>query len=142
MARALAKVVLPGDLVLLDGPLGAGKTFFARALSRALGVPSSIGVTSPTFSLVHELPGRIPIAHADLYRIESASDLGPLGLRERRGEGALLLVEWGVPFEGELGGDALRISFALEPRRALITATGEAITRIAPLEREARGLGL
>lgn len=114
LARAVARVVRPGDLVVLSGDLGAGKTFFTRALARALGVPHEERVTSPTFALVHEYEARLTIAHADLYRLADASELAPLGLRDRRGEGALLVVEWGVPYAAELGGDALAIRFVLE----------------------------
>ena len=135
LARALAPLLGPGDLVVLAGDLGAGKTFFTRALGRALGVPAELPVQSPTFTLVHELPARIPIAHADLYRLgaDAAEDpdgeLAQLGLRDRRAEGALLVVEWGEPFVGALGGDALVIRLgALAPpasgRVAELSSTG------------------
>ncbi|WP_437957391.1 tRNA (adenosine(37)-N6)-threonylcarbamoyltransferase complex ATPase subunit type 1 TsaE [Sorangium sp. So ce119] len=142
LARALAGLLAGGDLVVLAGDLGAGKTFFARALCRALGVPPALPITSPTFTLVHEHEGRVPIAHADAYRLGGASsagdargaateELAQLGLRERRGEGALVVVEWGEPFVEALGGDALLIHLAApaDPaapgRAAEIRATGE-----------------
>ena len=115
LARALAPRLEGGDLVVLAGDLGAGKTFFARALCRALGVPQEIPVTSPTFTLVHEYEGRVPVAHADLYRLgggaaeDPAGELAQLGLRDRRAEGAVLVVEWGEPFAEALGGDALTV---------------------------------
>jgi tRNA threonylcarbamoyladenosine biosynthesis protein TsaE len=112
LARALAALVEPGDLVILTGDLGAGKTFFTRALARALGVPEGARVTSPTFTLVHELEARLPLVHADLYRLGDAGELAPLGLRERRAEGALLVVEWGEPYADALGGDALVVALA------------------------------
>ncbi|WP_437779177.1 tRNA (adenosine(37)-N6)-threonylcarbamoyltransferase complex ATPase subunit type 1 TsaE [Sorangium sp. So ce1097] len=152
LARALAGRLAGGDLVVLAGDLGAGKTFFARALCRALGVPPALPVTSPTFTLVHEHEGRVPIAHADAYRLggaspaagaaggaspaagaagDAAAELAQLGLRERRGEGALVVVEWGEPFVEALGGDALLVHLAApaDPaapgRAAEIRATGE-----------------
>lgn len=115
LAERLAPALQPGDLVVLEGDLGAGKTFFSRALCRALGVPPSIPVTSPTFTLIHEYDGRLPIRHADLYRLHGPEELGPLGLREQRADGALLLVEWGTPYVDALGGDALVLSFAISP---------------------------
>lgn len=121
LARALAGALEAGDLLVLAGDLGAGKTFFARALCRALGVPHAIPVTSPTFTLVHELPGRLPVVHADLYRLgptaadDPAGELGQLGLRDRRAEGAVLLVEWGEPFVEALGGDALVLRLLAPP---------------------------
>jgi tRNA threonylcarbamoyladenosine biosynthesis protein TsaE len=127
LARALAKALQPGDLVILRGDLGAGKTFLARALCRSLGVPASVSITSPTFTLVHEHRGRVPIAHADAYRLRGAGELTELGLRERRGEGAIVLVEWGEPYIEELGGDALviHLSHGEGGRTAQIQATGE-----------------
>ncbi|HKQ69507.1 MAG TPA: tRNA (adenosine(37)-N6)-threonylcarbamoyltransferase complex ATPase subunit type 1 TsaE [Polyangiaceae bacterium] len=111
LARNLAPFLLPSDMIVLGGDLGTGKTFFVRALCRALGVPPDIDVTSPTFTLVHELPGRLPIVHADAYRLDDEAELLGLGLRETRGEGALLLVEWGEPYLDLLGGEALLVTF-------------------------------
>ncbi len=128
LAARLAELLLPGDLVILKGDLGAGKTFFTRALARALGVPPSISITSPTFTLVHEIEARIPIAHADLYRLVEPGELAELGLRERRGEGAALLVEWGEPYLVALGGDALVLDLLVLPggtgREARVSGTG------------------
>lgn len=127
LANALATLLGPGDLLILSGDLGAGKTFFTRALARALGVSPSEPITSPTFTLVHEYEARLPMTHADLYRLGDEDELEHLGLRDRRGEGAVLVVEWGRPYEAALGGDALRIMFDLDPsgsRAARMEATG------------------
>ncbi|MFZ5890952.1 MAG: tRNA (adenosine(37)-N6)-threonylcarbamoyltransferase complex ATPase subunit type 1 TsaE [Myxococcota bacterium] len=124
LANCLAPLLAPGDLVILSGALGAGKTFFARALCAALGVDAR-RVTSPTFSLVHEFKGRLPIAHADLYRLAGEAELEPLGLADMRDDGRALIVEWGEPFVAALGGDALLVSLSLSPRRAAISASGE-----------------
>lgn len=99
--------------MVLSGDLGAGKTFFTRALCRALGVPSEERVTSPTFALVHEYDAKLRVAHADLYRLDDVSELAHLGLRDRRAEGYLLVVEWGAPYAAALGGDALSLSFEM-----------------------------
>jgi tRNA threonylcarbamoyladenosine biosynthesis protein TsaE len=107
LARELAPLLQPSDLVVLAGDLATGKTFFVRALCRALGVPAEVDVTSPTFTLVHELAGRLPIVHADAYRLKDEGELLALGLREARSEGALLLLEWGAPYAAVLGGEAL-----------------------------------
>jgi len=129
LAARLAPLFEGGDLVVLSGPLGAGKTFLARAVCVALGVDAR-RVTSPTFSLVHEFSGRVPIAHADLYRLRSPSELVELGLDALRDEGRLLLVEWGESYVEALGGDALLIELALNPRRALLSATGTRSSRV------------
>jgi len=127
LGQVLARILEPGDLVVLRGDLGAGKTFLVRALCRALGVPGDISITSPTFTLVHEHRGRLPVAHADAYRLRGAGELVELGLRERRGEGAIVLVEWGEPYIDELGGDALVVHLIPSEggRVAQIQGTGE-----------------
>lgn len=84
--------LVQGDLVLLKGDLGAGKTTFVRGLTRGMG--SSAHVASPTFQLVRVYSGRVQIAHVDLYRLEDAAGLNDLGLDELLDEGAVL-VEWG-----------------------------------------------
>jgi tRNA threonylcarbamoyladenosine biosynthesis protein TsaE len=101
----------PGDLLLLAGPLGAGKTTFVRGLARGAG--STAQVASPTFQLVRIYPGRVQLAHVDLYRVKAAGELLDLGLDELIDQGAVV-VEWGdriaassgrlITFES-LGGD-------------------------------------
>jgi tRNA threonylcarbamoyladenosine biosynthesis protein TsaE len=107
LGEAIARRLEPEDLAILSGDLGAGKTFLARAIARALGVAGP--VTSPTFALVHEYAGsRAPVVHADLYRLRGdglTAEVARLGLRERRREGAILLVEWGEDAVEALGGD-------------------------------------
>lgn len=111
LARRIADALEPGDLVLLSGDLGAGKTFLARAIARRLGVGGEDRVPSPTFALVHEyITPRCPLLHADLYRLLDATDFSAevsrLGLRERRDEGAIVLCEWGDEAQPLLGGPA------------------------------------
>ncbi len=100
-----------GDRVLLTGELGAGKTTFVRGVAR--GVGSTAPVASPTFQLVRVYPGRVQLAHVDLYRIENSTELGDLGLEELLDQGAVV-VEWGDRLEAagaalihieHLGGD-------------------------------------
>ena len=131
--RLAARVAPPleaGDLLVLSGALGAGKTFFVRALCRALGLPASVPVTSPTFSLIVEHDTRPPLAHADLYRLSTPNDVQGLGLDHQRDDGRLVVVEWGEPFIALLGGDALILALALDPRRASFSATGSRSRRI------------
>lgn len=126
LASDLAPLLAGGDLLLLDGPLGAGKTFFARALAHALGLAADARVTSPTFTLVHEYETEPKLVHADLYRLsDDERGVFELGLLPARDDGALLVVEWGLPFERLLGGDALVLKLAREPRKAALSATGQ-----------------
>jgi tRNA threonylcarbamoyladenosine biosynthesis protein TsaE len=92
LGRRLGERLAPGDVVLLNGELGAGKTTFVRGVAR--GVGSAAPVASPTFQLVRVYPGPLQLAHVDLYRIENSAELADLGLDELSGQGAVV-VEWG-----------------------------------------------
>jgi tRNA threonylcarbamoyladenosine biosynthesis protein TsaE len=81
-----------GDVVLLVGEMGAGKTTFVRGVARGAG--SDADVASPTFQLVRVYPGRVQLAHVDLYRVENPAELRDLGLDELAQDGAVV-VEWG-----------------------------------------------
>lgn len=113
LAGWMAEALKVGDLLVLSGGLGAGKTFFTRALCRAYGVPPEVPVTSPTFALANQLEGRIPIVHADLYRLGSHDEVLLLGLDEER-EQALLVAEWALPYADVLGGGALALTLSLQ----------------------------
>ncbi|HUY74545.1 MAG TPA: tRNA (adenosine(37)-N6)-threonylcarbamoyltransferase complex ATPase subunit type 1 TsaE [Candidatus Dormibacteraeota bacterium] len=100
--EALGRRLRVGDVVLLQGELGAGKTTFVRGVARGAG--SEAPVASPTFQLVRVYPGRLQLAHVDLYRIEKSPELAELGLDELADQGAVL-VEWGERLE--FGGAAV-----------------------------------
>lgn len=93
VAAALASVVRAGDVILLSGDLGAGKTTFTQGFARALGVTEP--VTSPTFTLLNEYRGRLRVLHADVYRLESLQEVIDLGIGELVEEDSVALVEWG-----------------------------------------------
>ena len=98
LARSIAAALEGGDVIGLEGGLGAGKTSFARGAVHGLGVPEETAVTSPTFALLHQYQGRLPIAHADFYRLSDEVDVDELGVDELLDEGAVLFVEWGRKF--------------------------------------------
>jgi len=102
LAAELAPLARPGDLILLEGPFGAGKTTLTQGIARGLDVGSDY-VTSPTFTLIHEYDGsldekRVKLYHLDLYRIEGERELATLGIDDLAGPDALVLVEWGEKF--------------------------------------------
>jgi tRNA threonylcarbamoyladenosine biosynthesis protein TsaE len=93
VARELATTLKAGDVLLISGELGAGKTAFVRGLAEGLGVAAA-EVSSPTFTLVHEYRGgRVTLYHADLYRLDRGAT-GDLGLEELGASGGVLAVEW------------------------------------------------
>jgi tRNA threonylcarbamoyladenosine biosynthesis protein TsaE len=93
VAEALGAALSGGEVVLLSGELGAGKTAFVRGLARGLGADPE-EVTSPSFVLLTEYRGRLVLHHADLYRLRGDGDEGEIGLDELPGPGGVLAVEW------------------------------------------------
>ena len=91
LGRDLGRRLQPGAVVLLQGPLGAGKTAFARGLAEGMGADGE-DVSSPTFTIVQEYRGRVPVQHVDLYRLTPA-EVDDLGLEDLM-EGSVLAVEW------------------------------------------------
>jgi tRNA threonylcarbamoyladenosine biosynthesis protein TsaE len=92
LAQQLATVAEPGDVLCLWGELGAGKTVFAKGFGRGLGIEQTI--SSPTFVLMGEYAGRLPLFHIDLYRLASSDDAREGGLLDDRQSVGVVLVEW------------------------------------------------
>ena len=110
LAAAVAGLVRPGDLLILSGDLGAGKTVFVQGLAVALGVTAP--VTSPTFTLVQHYDGRFPINHLDVYRLDRLHELDDLGLADLLDGKAVTLVEWGDVVQPALPADLLEVGLA------------------------------
>jgi len=123
LGEALAGALRPGDLIALSGPLGSGKTRFVVGLAR--GLAAAARVRSPTFTLVNEYPGRIPLAHLDLYRL-APGDADSLGIEDCLARAAVV-VEWGEKLPAGLLADALTLEFGIvsdDERSIVATASG------------------
>ncbi len=114
LARALADVVEQGDVILLAGALGAGKTEFTKGLAEGLGVKDT--VVSPTFTLTREYHGRLPLLHVDVYRLESTKEFFDLGLdHDLDADEAVTVIEWGDAAEALVPKDHLVVRLSLVP---------------------------
>ncbi|MCH5205623.1 MAG: tRNA (adenosine(37)-N6)-threonylcarbamoyltransferase complex ATPase subunit type 1 TsaE [Oscillospiraceae bacterium] len=126
-AKRIAAKLRAGDVILFNGDMGAGKTAFTRGLAEYLGADGE--VSSPTFALVHEYYGRIPLFHFDLYRISGFDDLYAVGFFDYLDRGGILAVEWSenVPnLENELE-NVVRVSIRkLSENGRKIIVSGEA----------------
>lgn len=138
LAAEIARLARPGDVIVLTGEMGSGKTVFAQGFGRALGVDEPM--TSPTFTLINTYDsGRIPLHHVDLYRLDLLSEVADLALGELAEGDGLLLVEWGEVAADTLG-DHLEVVFDRSPdgddgRVLTLRCVGSAwVTRWSTLE--------
>jgi tRNA threonylcarbamoyladenosine biosynthesis protein TsaE len=111
LAAEVAMLARPGDLILLAGDLGTGKTAFVQGFARGLGVEER--VTSPAFVLVRSYEGRVPMVHLDVYRLDHLQELVDLGIAEMLDSDVVTLIEWGDVVAPALPADFLEIR--LEP---------------------------
>jgi tRNA threonylcarbamoyladenosine biosynthesis protein TsaE len=128
VAAAVASTLLPGDVILLDGDLGAGKTTFVQGLARAMGVDEI--VTSPTFTLMRSYPSAfgVELVHVDVYRLESEPEIVALGLPELLDDGVVAAIEWGQRALPAIGPEHLSVRLDLtdddRARRLVLTPNG------------------
>jgi tRNA threonylcarbamoyladenosine biosynthesis protein TsaE len=111
LGERVGRLCLPGDVILLEGPLGAGKTALAQGLARGLGVAGV--VNSPTFTLVKEYAGRLPLYHVDLYRLDDASQAVDLGIEDYLDRQGVCVVEWAERAAEVWPVDHLRVRFTV-----------------------------
>lgn len=109
----LGKYLIAGDVVALIGDLGVGKTQLAKGLARGLGVPQEYYITSPTYTIINEYPGRIPMYHFDLYRLKGDSDLEGLGHEEYINGWGVTVIEWAEKMAHLLPEDRVEIRISL-----------------------------
>ncbi|HZU74423.1 MAG TPA: tRNA (adenosine(37)-N6)-threonylcarbamoyltransferase complex ATPase subunit type 1 TsaE [Acidimicrobiales bacterium] len=113
IGEAVGALAEPGDLLLLSGELGAGKTVFAQGFARGLGVEGT--VTSPTFTLVHSYSGRLEMLHADAYRLNRLQEVIDLALPEALDDGGVALIEWGDAAASTFSPDYLWVRIDFDP---------------------------
>lgn len=113
IGEALGRLLRAGDFIALAGDLGAGKTHLAQGVASGLGVDPEVCVASPSYTLLNEYSGRIPLYHFDLYRLQGDSDIRDLGFDEYFSGRGVCLVEWADRLESELPGEYLRIEILL-----------------------------
>ena len=139
LGRHLGESARPGEVITLAGSLGAGKTTLTQAIGQGLQVPESCYITSPTFSLLHEYPGRLPLYHMDLYRLNDEAEIEDLGLLEYLYGTGLTVIEWPDRLGALMPEERLHIALSLlseTARRAELTAHGRAWQeKIAALRR-------
>lgn len=142
LGRVVGRLLGAGDVVILTGELGAGKTTLAQGLARGLGVAGT--VTSPTFTLIQEHRGRLPFYHIDIYRLEDPEAALELGLEEYFYGQGVTVVEWGERLAGLLPPEYLEVCLEYDPtagRRAILTARGQRYARMLEELKQIAGPG-
>ena len=124
LGEQLGRTLRPGSVVAYRGDLGMGKTAFTRGLARGLGC--TCRVTSPTFTIVNEYSGALPLFHFDMYRLDSSDDLFDIGWEDYLDRGGVCAVEWSERVEDALPDDTLWVSIARGDGEndRIITVTG------------------
>lgn len=132
LGEALGRSLVGGLTIGLVGPLGAGKTQLVKGMATGNAVDDARRVTSPTFTLIHEYPGRLNLYHVDVYRLRNSAELLALGFDELAAPGSVVVVEWADRVRAVMPDEALWITlnFTGEARRRIsFLATGDAATR-------------
>lgn len=132
VGKALGLSLAAGDLLALYGEMGTGKTLLVRGIASGLGAEPA-GVSSPTFVLVHEYVGRLPLAHADLFRMTPPVSLDSLGLWDYADRGAVVAIEWADRAGADLPTDRLDVHMThrgVRSRLITMTARGAASARL------------
>jgi len=115
-------------IIALMGDLGSGKTVFVKGLAKGLAVPKAFVITSPSYTLINEYPGRVPLFHADLYRLSSAIDIESTGLFETMDADGVLAIEWAERLDKQSLAQDLVIHFDIskdDTREISITGCGQ-----------------
>ena len=125
LGEIIGTAITGGTVLALTGDLGSGKTAFVQGLARGLEVPDDYYITSPSYTLINEYPGRYPLFHVDLYRISDPMDMENIGLYEILHNSGIVAIEWADRIEQKLLPDPINIHFELtgeKSRKICITA--------------------
>ncbi|NNK86439.1 MAG: tRNA (adenosine(37)-N6)-threonylcarbamoyltransferase complex ATPase subunit type 1 TsaE [Desulfobacterales bacterium] len=128
LGKNIGKMLKAGVIIALTGDLGSGKTSFVQGLAKGLDVSEKYYITSPTFTLINEYPGRFRLSHIDLYRIEDPLELDELGFYEIIDSNNVIAIEWADKFLDEFTSGYLDIKIKIlgdQSRRITITACGQ-----------------
>ena len=124
-----------GDILALSGELGSGKTCFTGGLARGLGVGANYRITSPTFTLINEYPGKFTLYHFDMYRLDGCADLSDLGYEEYISSGGVVVIEWAEKISSAIPSTAFFIKFEhVDENRRKITVANSLPGRIEEIE--------
>jgi len=107
--KDLGETLYSGDVVALSGELGAGKTCLAQGIARGLGIPEEYRITSPTFTIINEYPGRLILYHLDVYRLSGVRDLDEIGYDDCFNDKGVVVVEWAEKIRDALPKETLFI---------------------------------
>ncbi len=125
LGKIIGTAVTDGTVLALTGDLGSGKTSFVQGLARGLEVPDDYYITSPSYTLINEYPGRYPLFHVDLYRISDPMDIEDIGLYEILHNSGIVAIEWADRIDQKLLPDSINMHFELtgdKTRNIRITA--------------------
>jgi len=128
LGQKLGKNIQPGTVLALYGDLGSGKTVFVQGLGAGLNVPEDYYITSPTYTLINEYPGRIKLLHVDLYRIDNPGKVEDTGLDDVFENDVVAAIEWADRLGDDLPKDHIKIQFEIhgtESRKIKFSAYGQ-----------------
>ncbi len=108
--RRIGGILARGDVVALSGELGSGKTCLTQGIAKGLGVAENVPVVSPTFTLINEYPGRIPLFHLDVYRLSGSRDLEDMGYEEYFYGSGIIVIEWAEKIRDILPANTLHVN--------------------------------
>jgi tRNA threonylcarbamoyladenosine biosynthesis protein TsaE len=114
IAEKLAKTLKPGDMIALSGDLGSGKTTFTKGIGKGLGVKNPRRINSPTFVLIKEYNGKIPLYHLDLYRLDNLEEIENLGIEEYIYGTGVTVIEWAEKIECLLPEKRVLVKFKIK----------------------------